>query len=94
MREKSVSRARNSAAKQIRKLRTRVHELEETFLAIKRGSVDAVVVNGDEGEQVFTLQGAEHPYRVLVETMNDGAATLDEDGTVLYANTSFVLARN
>jgi PAS domain S-box-containing protein len=51
--------------------------------------VDAVVVNGSNGDQVFTLQGAEHPYRVLVETMNEGAATLDKDGTVLYANASF-----
>jgi two-component system NarL family sensor kinase len=89
MPEKSVSKARKSAAKQIKKLRTRVHELEKTFLAIQRGKVDAVVVNGVEGDQVFTLQGAEHPYRVLVETMNEGAATLDEQGTVLYANTSF-----
>src|SRR5665213_1716780 len=86
---KSSSKNRKPAAKQIKKLRTRVHELEETFLAIKRGRVDAVVVNGIEGDQVFTLQGAEHPYRVLVETMNEGAATLDEDGTVLYANASF-----
>jgi PAS domain S-box-containing protein len=89
MPEKLVSGTRKSAAKQIKKLRTRVHELEETFLAIKRGRVDAVVVNGEEGDQVFTLQGAEHPYRVLVETMNEGAATLDEHGTVLYANASF-----
>jgi two-component system, NarL family, sensor kinase len=78
-----------SAAQEIKRLRTRVQELEETFLAIQGGRVDAVVVNGTEGDQVFTLQGAEHPYRVLVETMNEGAATLDKDGTVLYANASF-----
>ncbi|HTC62013.1 MAG TPA: response regulator [Candidatus Saccharimonadales bacterium] len=89
MPDKLAGRTRRSAAKQIKDLRTRVHELEETFLAIKRGRVDAVVVNGEEGDQVFTLQGAEHPYRVLVETMNEGAATLDEHGTVLYANASF-----
>ena len=89
MAEKSSINKRKAAAKQIKKLRTRVHELEETFLAIQRGRVDAVVVNGIEGDQVFTLQGAEHPYRVLVETMNEGAATLDEDGTILYANASF-----
>ena len=70
-------------------MRARVQELEETFLAIQRGRVDAVVVNGADGDQVFTLQGAEHPYRVLVETMNEGAATLDKDGTVLYGNASF-----
>jgi PAS domain S-box-containing protein len=90
MREKRPSKAREkSAALQIKKLRTRVQELEETFLAIQRGQVDAVVVNGREGDQVFTLQGAEHPYRVLVENMNEGAATLDKDGTVLYGNASF-----
>jgi two-component system NarL family sensor kinase len=89
MRLKRANRTRKSAAQQIKRLRTRVRELEETFLAIQRGQVDAVVVNGSDGDQVFTLQGAEHPYRVLVETMNEGAATLDQDGTILYANASF-----
>jgi PAS domain S-box-containing protein len=90
MQKKRTSRTRKSAAEQIKRLRMRVRELEETFLAIQRGQVDAVVVNGPGGGgQVFTLQGAEHPYRVLVETMNEGAATLDPDGTVLYANASF-----
>jgi PAS domain S-box-containing protein len=89
MRAKSAIKARTSAAQKLKQLRLRVRELEETFLAINRGRVDAVVVNGPEGDQVFTLQGAEHPYRVLVETMNEGAATLDQDGTVLYANASF-----
>jgi PAS domain S-box-containing protein len=38
---------------------------------------------------VFTLQGAEHPYRLLVESIEEGAATLSDDGTVLYSNKSF-----
>src|ERR1700674_47230 len=89
MRKKKPSGNVKSAAAQNRELRARVRELEDTFLAIQGGRVDAVVVNGEGGDQVFTLQGAEHPYRVLVETMNEGAATLDKDGTVLYANASF-----
>ena len=89
MRTKRPAKVRKTAAQKIKKLRLRVRELEETFLAIRSGRVDAVVVNGTEGDQVFTLQGAEHPYRVLVESMNEGAATLDENGTVLYANASF-----
>ncbi len=89
MRARIPSTTRTSVAKKTKKLRNRIHELEETFLAIKRGTVDAVVVNSADGDQVFTLQGAEHPYRVLVETMNEGAATLDQDGTLLYANASF-----
>jgi PAS domain S-box-containing protein len=66
-----------------------VTELEETLRAIRMGEVDAVLVEGPQGEQVFTLQGAEHPYRTLVETIDEGAATLSEDGTVLYSNRSF-----
>lgn len=71
------------------KLRERIAELEQTLGAIRRGDVDALVIKVPEGERVFLLQGAEHPYRVLVETINEGAATLDEQGAVLYANSRF-----
>jgi two-component system, NarL family, sensor kinase len=70
-------------------LLARVAELEETLRAIRMGEVDAVLVSGPNGDQVFTLQGAEHPYRLMVETIDEGAATLADDGTVLYANRSF-----
>src|SRR5258708_25275856 len=89
MRTKRSTKVRKKAAQKIKKLRLRVRDLEETFRAIRSGRADAVVVNGTEGDRVFTLQGAEHVYRVLVESMNEGAATLDENGTVLYANASF-----
>ncbi|MCG2773960.1 MAG: PAS domain-containing protein [Desulfobacterales bacterium] len=69
-------------------LRDRLAEAEEVLQAIGSGAVDAVVVSGPEGEQVFTLRGAEHAYRVLVEAMNEGAATLSLDGAILYANAS------
>ena len=71
---------------EIEELRFRLQEAEETLQAIRSGGVDALVVSMPEGEQIFTLQGAEHPYRVLVETMNEGAATLAPDGTILYCN--------
>ena len=71
-------------------LRARLHELEETLRAIRSGQVDALVVYApDGGDRVFTLQGAEHPYRVLVEAMNEGAATMTSDGLVLFANQHF-----
>src|SRR3984957_6688155 len=70
-------------------MRERVNELEETLRAIRSGEVDAVVVSASKGDQVFTLQGAEHPYRLLVETIDEGAATLSNDGTILYSNRSF-----
>jgi len=67
-------------------LRIRLEEAEDTLRAIGSGEVDAFVVSGPEGEQVFTLKGAEQPYRVLVETMNEGAVTLDADGTIIFCN--------
>src|SRR5258708_12856494 len=70
-------------------LKARVEELEETLRAIRMGEVDAVLVSSAQGDQVFTLQGAEHPYRLLVESIEEGAATLSDDGTVLYSNRSF-----
>jgi two-component system, NarL family, sensor kinase len=70
-------------------LRSRLAEAEGTLRAIRTGEVDAVVIAGEKGPQVFTLEGAEHAYRVLIESMNEGALTLTTDGTVLYANQCF-----
>jgi PAS domain S-box-containing protein len=64
----------------------RLAEAQELIHAIQSGDVDAIVVSGPQGEQVFTLQGAEYAYRALVEAMNESAATLGADGTVLYCN--------
>jgi PAS domain S-box-containing protein len=67
-------------------LRLRLEEEEETLRAIRNGEVDALVISGPEGEKVYTLKGADHSYRILVETINEGAATLTPDGTIFYAN--------
>jgi two-component system NarL family sensor kinase len=70
-------------------LRRRLADAEETLRAIRAGEVDAVVVAGTRGPQVFSLVGAEHAYRVLIEDMNEGALTLSADTTILYANACF-----
>ena len=74
---------------EIRALRIQLQEAEETLDAIRQGEIDALVVSGPEGEQVFTLQGADHPYRLMVETMREGAVTVTLDGTIVYCNQSF-----
>jgi PAS domain S-box-containing protein len=51
--------------------------------------VDAVVVAGTRGPRVFTLAGAEHAYRVLIESMNEGALALEPNKMILYANQRF-----
>jgi PAS domain S-box-containing protein len=70
-------------------LRARLAEAKETLSAIRTGKVDAVVVAGKQGDQVFTLEGAEHAYRVLIESMNEGALTVTADKLILYANHCF-----
>jgi two-component system NarL family sensor kinase len=67
-------------------MQARLEELEETLRAIRQGEVDGVVVSTPGGDRVFTLHGADHPYRVIIETINEGAATLTESGLILYAN--------
>jgi PAS domain S-box-containing protein len=87
---------RDAAARRIAQLEAqvaetsaRLAEAEETLRAIRSGEVDALVVEGPEGDSVYTLVGAERPYRLLVETMNEGAVTIDAAGVVLYCNLRF-----
>ena len=80
---------RKERACEVEDLRARLDEAEETLRAIRSGEVDGLIVSTPQGDQVFTLQGAEHPYRVLIEQMNEGAITLSEDGVILYCNRCF-----
>ena len=48
-----------------------------------------MVVAGRRGPLVFTLEGAENAYRMLIESMNEGALTLEADQTIVYANACF-----
>ncbi|MGA2242806.1 MAG: ATP-binding protein [Verrucomicrobiota bacterium] len=79
----------NPEPNNLSKLRARLADAEETLRAIRTGEVDAVVVAGKQGPQVFTLKGAGHAYRVLIESMNEGALTLTTKGVILYANQCF-----
>ena len=76
-------------SRQVTGLRAQLAESEDTLRAIRTGDVDTLMVAGQEGPQVFTLQGAEEPYRALIESMNEGALTITADKTILYANECF-----
>ena len=69
--------------------RLRLEEAEELKRAITEGDLDALVFPGPKGNLTFTLDSADHAYRTLVETMNEGTATLSFDGTILYCNSRF-----
>jgi PAS domain S-box-containing protein len=76
-------------AVEVQDLRARLLEAEETLRAIRRGEVDALVVEGARGDQIYTLKGADHSYRIFLEAMHEGAATLTGDGVILYCNRRF-----
>lgn len=74
---------------EIEDLRARLAEAEETLRAIRNGEVDALLIGDGSGERVYTLHGADAPYRALVEQMQEGAVTLSEAGDVMYCNQCF-----
>ena len=70
-------------------LQSRLLEATEMLSAIRSGEVDAIVISGDKGEQVYSLSSSETPYRTFVEEMHGGAVTLNKEGLILYCNNRF-----
>ena len=87
---KADNRTKGELLSENKALETRLEEAEELLQAIRTGAVDAIVVSIPEGDQVYTLKGADYPYRMLVESMSDGAALLSPDGSILYCNRQLV----
>jgi len=84
----AVRRKRGSGERRspVQGLRARLDEAEATLEAIRTGEVDAVVVSGPAGERTLAIEGATHPYHVLLNAMSDGAALLEPDGVILFGN--------
>ena len=74
---------------QIQELQIRLQEAEDTLQAIREGAVDAVVVSGPKGDQIFTLSGEEQIYRRLVETMGEAGLTTTLEGKIHFCNRQF-----
>jgi formate hydrogenlyase transcriptional activator len=73
----------------IKELQLKLEESEEIIRAIQNGDIDAVVINSEIGEQVYTLSGADYAYRELVENMNEAAVTIAIDHSIIYCNNRF-----
>jgi signal transduction histidine kinase/ActR/RegA family two-component response regulator len=86
--DKAVANDSN-AQQRIAELSARLEEAEETLRAVSAGEIDAFIVQGPRGEQVYTLRSAEQPYRTLVEEMQEGAAILTAAGDIVYCNRQF-----
>jgi PAS domain S-box-containing protein len=79
----------SNTQQQIAELSARLEEAEETLRAVSAGEIDAFIVQGPRGEQVYSLRSAEQPYRTLVEEMQEGAAILTIAGDIVYCNRQF-----
>ncbi len=89
MANQSISETENRLRAENEELQQRLTEAEETLYAIRNGEVDAIVVSGAEGARIFSLTSAETPYRIMVEEMHEGAATLMADTTIIHCNSRF-----
>ena len=85
-RSKTRRRTKPAGAVSAKDLLSRVRAAERSLRAIPLRDVDAVVVSGGRGARVVTLKGGEPAYRMLVEAMSEGAATVSSDGVLLYCN--------
>jgi PAS domain S-box-containing protein len=83
------NKTKEELMKELEELRFQLHEANETIEAIRTGQVDALVVQGQEGHQVYTLKSADQTYRVFIEKMTEGAVTLNQQGLILYCNSQF-----
>jgi PAS domain S-box-containing protein len=70
-------------------LQAQLAELQGLFEGIRQGGVDAVLIGEPGSEQIYTLAGAEGPFKLIVEQMNQGALTVSPRQVILFANRRF-----
>jgi PAS domain S-box-containing protein len=73
-------------AGELAELQAQLREAQDTIKAIRDGTVDSLVIGPVGQEQVYSLASADRTYRLLVEAMSEGAATVSPRGVILDAN--------
>jgi PAS domain S-box-containing protein len=69
---------------ELAEMRAQLRELQQLIEAIRTGGVDSLLIGPPGQEQVhFT---ADRSYRLIVEAMHEGAATVSTSGVILAAN--------
>lgn len=74
---------------EIESLKAQVTEAHEIIEAISKGEVDGFVVKNEDKHQVYTLNSADIAYRIFIEKMAEGAATINSDNIITYCNSRF-----
>jgi PAS domain S-box-containing protein len=75
--------------RQYEEMEAQLDEAEETLRAIREGEVDAFAVSTAAGHRIYSLEGSDRAYRLLIEDMSEGALTLTGDGLILFCNRRF-----
>ncbi|MEI4473770.1 sensor histidine kinase [Frigidibacter sp. MR17.24] len=79
----------NISPEAIAELKRRLREAEDTIRAIREGEVDALVVGLEDRAEVFPIGGDVDAFRAFLDAMQPGAAAIDGEGRLLYANAVF-----
>ena len=79
---------RSQPREALEELRARLRAAQEALDSV-RGEVDAIVVEGSAGTQIYTVVNADQPYRTIVEEMQQGALVLTPAGDIFYCNRGF-----
>ncbi len=71
-------------------LRLKLEEAEDTLRAIRQGEVDSIVVETEDGPQLFTLQGLDaksnHFRGDILAQVSDAVIAVDAEQRVIYLN--------
>ena len=89
MRNELIHKTREELLLELDELQHQLDDMHETINAIRTGQIDALVVQGKDGPQLYTLKSADQTYRVFIEKMTEGALTLNPEGSILYSNSQF-----
>ena len=82
MKTQPTYKTHSELLKELEEIRIQLNEANETIEAIRSGQIDALIVQGGEGHQIYTLKSADQTYRVFIEKMTEGAVTLDGNGVI------------
>jgi len=80
----AVQRPRATA--ELAEAREQLREALETIEAIRGGGIDSLVIGPPGQEQVYSVASADRTYRLIVNAMSEGAATVSPRGVILDAN--------
>ena len=90
----TINKTKNKLPGKVDELQRQLEEANEMIEAIRTGQVDALIVQGNNGLQLYTLKSADQAYRVFIEKMAEGAVTLNHEGIILYCNSAFAFMVN